>query len=89
MASTRGRPRKAHPARLAFLDPEEGWEGLAGEKLLFAVALDEGGCNAACYRMLSVLRRGEGLLDGCTAGLVVTGPPHAPPRPSFIAQSLV
>ena len=38
-----------------------------------ALALDEGGCNAACYRMLSVLRRGEGLLDGCTAGLVVTG----------------
>ena len=61
------------PPGSAFLDPEEGWEGLAGEKLLFAVALDEGGCNAACYRMLSVLRRGEGLLDGCTAGLVVTG----------------
>ena len=37
------------------------------------MALDEGGCNAACYRMLSVLRRAEGLLDGCTAGVVVTG----------------
>ena len=61
------------PPGSAFLDPDGGWEGLAGEKLLFAVALDEGGCNAACYRMLSVLRRAEGLLDGCTAGVVVTG----------------
>ena len=46
---------------------------MEGEKLLFAVSLDEGGCNLAYYRMLAALRRGEILLDGCTAGVVVTG----------------
>jgi len=61
------------PPGSTFLDPAEGLEGLRGEKLLFAVALDEGGCNPAYYQMLSVLRRGDGLLDGCTAGVVVTG----------------
>ena len=45
----------------------------AGEKLLFAVALDEGGCGLEYYRVLSRLRRGGGLLDGCTGGVVVTG----------------
>ena len=54
-------------------DDPEAFAGLAGEKLLFAVALDEGGCSAAYYRMLSILRRGGGLLAGCTAGLVVAG----------------
>ena len=44
-----------------------------GERLLFAVALDEGGCGLEYYRMLSALRRGEESLTGCTAGLVVTG----------------
>lgn len=41
--------------------------------MLFAVALDEGGCNMAYYRMLSRLRRSETLLHGCVAGVVVTG----------------
>ena len=61
------------PPGSRFLDPEGGLDGLGGQKLLFAVALDEGGCNIACYRMLSLLRRSEGLLAGCTAGIVVTG----------------
>ena len=60
------------PADGDFADPE-ALEALAGEKLLFALALDEGGCNAAGYRMLSRLRRTAGLLDGCTAGIIVTG----------------
>ena len=42
-------------------------------RLLFAVALDEGGCNESYYRMLSRLRRSLTLLHGCVAGLVVTG----------------
>ena len=37
------------------------------------MALDEGGCNLAYYRMLSVLRLDGGLLEGCLAALVVTG----------------
>ena len=39
-----------------FIDPEDGMAGLRGRRLLFAVALDEGGCNEAYYRMLSRLR---------------------------------
>lgn len=42
-------------------------------KLLFAVALDECGCNEGYYHMLRRLRGDPALLDGCTAGLVVTG----------------
>ena len=37
------------------------------------MALDRGGCNLSYYRMLSVLRLGEGLLEGCLAVVVVTG----------------
>ncbi len=48
-------------------------EGLRGRRLLFAVALDGGGCNEGCYRMLGQLRRQPDLLAGCVAGLVVTG----------------
>lgn len=54
-------------------DLDSGIEGLQGRKLLFAVALDEGGCNMAYYRMLSVLRRSDALLEGCLGGVVVTG----------------
>lgn len=60
------------PPGCAWRDPEEGMEGLRGKKLLFAVALDRGGCNLSCYRMLSLLRQRGGLLSGCTAALVVT-----------------
>lgn len=56
-----------------FRDPDAGLEGLTGQRLLFAVALDEGGCSEAYYRMLSGLRRSTTLLRGCVAGLVVTG----------------
>jgi len=48
-------------------------EDLQGKRLLFAVALDEGGCSEGCYRMLGQLRRQPELLEGCLAGLVVTG----------------
>ena len=61
------------PAGTAWRDRLEGLDGLEGERLLFAVALDEGGCSLAYYNMLSALRRGEARLDGCTAGVIVTG----------------
>ena len=61
------------PEGSAFLDPAEGLSGLQNQKLLFAVALDGDGCSLEYYRMLSVLRRGNRLLSGCTAGAVVTG----------------
>ena len=48
-------------------------EGEPGRRLLFAVALDEGGCNEACYRMLGRLRRRGAGLEGCVGALVVTG----------------
>ena len=47
-----------------FLDPREGLSGLGGEKIIFAVALDEGGCSIEYYGLLSVLRRGAGLISG-------------------------
>ena len=61
------------PPDCLWWDPDEGLEGLRGRRLLFAIALDEGGCNLAYYRMLSVLRRDSGLLNGCVGALVVTG----------------
>ena len=61
------------PAGSTFRDPDDGLEGLTDKRLLFAVALDEGGCNESYYRMLSRLRRSLTLLRGCVAGLVVTG----------------
>ena len=61
------------PPGCAWRDPDAGMEGLTGRKLLFAIALDKGGCNVAYYRMLSVLRRDDGLLEGCLGGVVVTG----------------
>ena len=61
------------PENSGFLDPGQGLDGLRGQKLLFAVALDEGGCSLEYYRMLSALRREKDLLSGCTAGVIVTG----------------
>lgn len=63
----------ALPDGSCFVDPEDGMAGLRDRCLLFAVALDESGCNEAYYRMLSKLRRDSGLLAGCVAGVVVTG----------------
>ena len=48
--------------------PEE-----AGEKVLFAVALDACGCNEGYYRLLRRLRGDPHLLEGRTGALVVTG----------------
>lgn len=61
------------PSGTVWRDPSEGLQGLQGRKLLFAVALDGAGCNLEYYKMLSVLRRDGGVLEGCTAGVVVTG----------------
>ena len=61
------------PPGSVIRDPDEGLDGLEGRRLLFAVALDESGCNMAYYRMLSRLRRDAALLEGCVAGCVVTG----------------
>lgn len=61
------------PPGSGWRDPDRGLADLKGQKLLFAVALDEGGCNLACYRMLSALRRDAGALDGCLGAVVVTG----------------
>ena len=61
------------PEGTVWRDPADGLEGLRRRRLLFLVALDEGGCNLAYYRMLSVLRLDGGLLEGCLAALVVTG----------------
>ena len=59
------------PADTAWRDPADGLSGLQGRKLLFAIALDAGGCNLSYYRMLSLLRLDGQLLDGCTGAVVV------------------
>ena len=51
------------PAGSEIRDPDDGLDGLHSRRLLFAVALDEGGCNMAYYRMLSRLRRSSDLLE--------------------------
>ena len=61
------------PPDSRICDPDAGLEGLAGQRLLFALALDESGCSESGYRMLMTLRRSRTLLEGCVAGLVVTG----------------
>ncbi len=47
---------------------------LKGRRILFAVPLDASGCNPEYYQLLSLLRRSPGLLEGCTAGILVDGP---------------
>jgi len=49
----------------------DGLTGLAGNKLLFAVSLDETGMNFEYQRMLARIRRERALFRGCTAGLIV------------------
>lgn len=63
----------ALPPHCQWRHSAEELEGLRGRRLLFAIALDEGGCNVEYYRMLSVLRRDNGLLDDCLGAVVVTG----------------
>lgn len=51
----------------------EELDGLAGRRLLFALPLGDAGVNLEYANMLSRLRREPGLLEGCTAGLIVDG----------------
>ncbi len=44
------------PAGAVWRDPAEGLDGLRGKRLLFAVALDEGGCNLRCTDEPTALR---------------------------------
>ena len=46
---------------------------LRGQKLLFALPLGDAGINLEYMKMLARLRREPGLLEGCTAGLIVDG----------------
>ena len=51
----------------------EELDGLAGQRLLFALALGDTGVNVEYVRMLARLRKEPGLLEGCTGGLIVDG----------------
>ena len=57
------------PARV--IRRAEELHDLHGQKLLFALALGDTGVNLEYMKMLSRLRKEPGLLEGCTAGLVV------------------
>ena len=48
-------------------------EGLAGQKLLFALPLGDTGTNLEHVKILARLRREPVVLEGCTAGLIVDG----------------
>ena len=52
----------------------EELRNLAGEKLLFAVSLDDAGMNEEYFKILARLRREPALLEGCTAGIIMDGP---------------
>ena len=56
------------------LQRAEEMEGRRGERVLFALPLDEAGQNEEYSRMLARLRREPSLLEGCTGGLLVDGP---------------
>lgn len=47
--------------------------GIKGEKIIFAVCLDENGTNLEYYRMLRVLRSNKSFLEGATGVIVVDG----------------
>ena len=51
----------------------EELSGLAGQRLLLALPLGDTGVNLEYVRMLARLRKEPGLLQGCTAGLIVDG----------------
>lgn len=46
---------------------------LRDRRILFAVPLDETGCNPELYRLLSALRARPDALEGCTGGLYLDG----------------
>ena len=56
------------------LERPEDLDRARGKRVLFALALDEAGQNAAYSNMLARLRLEPGLLEGCTGGLLVDGP---------------
>ena len=49
-------------------DPDAGLEGLAGQRLLFALALDESGCSESGYRMLMALAEEPDAAGGLRGG---------------------
>ncbi len=51
----------------------EELDGLAGQRLLLALPLGDTGVDLEYTRMLARLRKEPGLLEGCTAGLIVDG----------------
>lgn len=55
-----------------YLTPGALAKGIEGQKLLFAVAVDDCGTDADFLRVLRMLRGGTSL-RGCTAGIVVDG----------------
>ena len=57
-----------------LLQRAEELEKRRGERVLFALPLDEAGQNGEYFRMLARLRREPSLLEGCTGGLLVDGP---------------
>lgn len=60
-----------HEVRL--LRRAEELSGLQGRRLLLALPLGETGINLEYVRLLSRLRGEPGMLEGCTAGLIVDG----------------
>ncbi len=56
-----------------FFDELPDRETVAGERLLFAVAIGAAGLNSRYAKLLLRLRTEPGLLDGCTSGLIVDG----------------
>ena len=56
------------PPGSRWADPDDGLEDLQGARLLFAVALDEGGMNLSCCQMISRLRRVGGAEKGGVGG---------------------
>ena len=56
------------PPGSRWADPDDGLEDLQGARLLFAVALDEGGMNLSCCQMISRLRRDTRSRVGLSGG---------------------
>ena len=58
-----------------FITTSSGFDEaeLKGRKLIFAIALNEGGENVEYYKILGILRRDPDKLEGCVAGLIIDG----------------
>lgn len=69
-----GMLRRALAGReVTILRRAEELKDLRGKKLLFAMALGDYGVNLEYQRMLERLRAQPGMLEGCTAGILVDG----------------